>query len=190
VNKCLELAISYPICHKEQKKLALSFEENSAARIDCCAGAFNGILIWIEKPRAVECVTAECSAKKFFCGRKHKIGLNMQQGTVDAEGKLIDVSIGHLASTSDFLAFSTSKFHKKIKPPGYLAPCLCIFGDLAYVNNVYLMTPFKNVRNGPKDNFNFYHSQLCINVECAFGILVEWWGGHPLKSATIDDGTP
>jgi hypothetical protein len=176
VNKCPELAIGNPACHQQQRELALMFQVKSAAGIDCCAGAVDGMLLWIEKPTAAECATAECTAKKFFCGRKHKFGLNMQEGTCDAEGRFLDVSIGHPASTSDFLAFSTSKFHKKIETPGYMAPGLCIFGDLAYVNNGYLMTPFKNVKNGAKDNFNFYHSQLRINVECAFGMFVGRWG--------------
>ena len=32
------------------------------------------------------------------------------------------------------------------------------------------------VSGGIKDSFNFYHSQLRINIECAFGILVHRWG--------------
>ena len=38
-----------------------------------------------------------------------------------------------------------------------------------------MVTPYKNVRAGDKDNFNFYHSQLRINIECAFGQLVSRW---------------
>jgi hypothetical protein len=175
VNNCPELAIAFPTCHEEQRQLALGFQEKSAVGIDCCAGAVDGMLLWIEKPTEADCAIAECHAKKFFCGRKHKFGLNMQ-GTCDSEGRFIDVSIGHPASTSDFLAFSTSKFHKKIESPGFLAPGLRIFGDLAYVNNGFMMTPFKNVKSGAKDNFNFYHSQLRINIECAFGMFVGRWG--------------
>jgi DDE superfamily endonuclease len=102
----------------------------------------------------------------------------MQEGTCDARGRFLDVSIGHPASTSaDFLAFTTSSFHKKIETPGYLvAPGLRIFGDLAYVNSGYMMTPFKNVKSGAKDNFNFFHSQLRINIECTFGMFVGRWG--------------
>jgi hypothetical protein len=175
VNKCTELAIDFPKCHEKQKELALAFEKKSAAGIDCCAGAADGMLLWIEKPTQVECDAAECDAKKFYCGRKGKFGLNMQ-GTCDADGKFLDVSIAHPASTSDFLAFSTSKFQKKIETPGFMAPGLVIFGDLAYVNSAYFMTPFKNVRSGVKDSFNFYHSQLRINIECAFGMFVGRWG--------------
>ena len=28
---------------------------------------------------------------------------------------------------------------------------------------------------GPKDAFNFFHSQIRINIECAFGMLVHCW---------------
>jgi hypothetical protein len=38
------------------------------------------------------------------------------------------------------------------------------------------MTPFKSVKSGIKDTFNFYHSQLRINIECAFGMFVGRWG--------------
>jgi DDE superfamily endonuclease len=175
VNKCPELAFSYPANHEKQKRLALAFKEKSTAGIDCCAGATDGMLLWIERPSDVDCKIAQCGSKKFFYGRKHKFGLNMQ-ATCDAEGRFLDVSIAHPASTSDFLACSTSKFQKMIETPGFLAPGLCIFGDAAYVNNGYFMTPFKNVKSGIKDTFNFYHSQLRINIECAFGMFVGRWG--------------
>ena len=47
-----------------------------------------------------------------------------------------------------------------------------------------MVTPY---RQGDvlEDNYNFYHSQLRINVECAFGMLVKRWAilRHPLPSA-------
>ena len=55
-----------------------------------------------------------------------------------------------------------------------------LFGDNAYLNTAYMATPFTNVANDPnrvaEDNYNFYHSQLRIRVECAFGMLVHRWG--------------
>ena len=40
-----------------------------------------------------------------------------------------------------------------------------------------MATPYPNVsNNGYKDDYNFYHSQLRINIECAFGMLVSRWG--------------
>lgn len=42
------------------------------------------------------------------------------------------------------------------------------------------MVPFSGVNLGdtdpPKEWFNFWHSQLRINIECAFGIFISRWG--------------
>jgi DDE superfamily endonuclease len=38
-----------------------------------------------------------------------------------------------------------------------------------------MATPFPGVSGGTKDAYNFYHSQLRINIECAFGRLVHRW---------------
>ncbi len=59
---------------------------------------------------------------------------------------------------------------------GLLAPGLVLFGDNAYINSSFMATPFPNVSAGCKDDYNFYHSQLRIRVECAFGMLVHCWG--------------
>jgi hypothetical protein len=55
-----------------------------------------------------------------------------------------------------------------------------LFGDNAYMNSLYMTTPFTNVSGDPnrvaEDRYNFFHSQLRIRVECAFGMLVQRWG--------------
>jgi hypothetical protein len=175
VNSCDGLTFSFPASHAAQRELAAGFKERSKAGFDCCCGAMDGMLVWIERPTAFDCDMAQCGARKFFCGRKHKYGLNMQ-GTCDADGKFLDVSIQHPASTSDFLSYTTSKLSKKLETPGYLAKGLVIFGDSAYVNCSYFVTPYKSVKSGSKDDFNFYHSQVRIKIECAFGMLVARWG--------------
>ena len=53
---------------------------------------------------------------------------------------------------------------------------LCLFGDAAYANNMKMAVPYKGAQVGPKDAYNFFHSQLRINIECAFGMLVYMWG--------------
>ena len=47
-----------------------------------------------------------------------------------------------------------------------------------------MVTPYRTP-NTAKDNYNFYHLQLCINVECAFGMLVQRWSilRRPLPAA-------
>ena len=175
VNECPDLDIKFPRNHNVQRRLAAAFKERSQANFDCCAGAIDGILIWIEKPTKEQCELSKCGQLRFYCGRKSKYGLNMQ-GVCDSEGRFLDVDISHPGTTSDYLAFGTSLLKKKLEESGFLAPGLCLFGDLAYPNRSYLATPFKNVKSGTKDDYNYYHSQVRIKIECAFGMLVNRWG--------------
>jgi DDE superfamily endonuclease len=64
----------------------------------------------------------------------------------------------------------------KLEQPSFLHPDLCIFGDNAYVNTKYMATPYRNISVGPKDSYNYYHSQVRINIECAFGMLCNHFG--------------
>ena len=56
---------------------------------------------------------------------------------------------------------------------------LFFWGDNAYLNMSYMAAPFPNVSGDPaqksKDDYNFYHSQLRIQVECAFGMIFQRW---------------
>ena len=98
------------------------------------------------------------------------------QGTCDADGRFLDIYIGCPGSTSDFLAFQLSPLKHLLEDESFLADGLCLFGDNAYVNTAYMATPFKAVTSqGKEDNYNFFHSQLRINIECAFGKLVHRW---------------
>ena len=69
-----------------------------------------------------------------------------------------------------FLSFIRSSLYRSLQVPGYLYPGLVIFGDLAYVNNSYMVTPYKNGRAGERDNFNFFQfttSTSILNVHLA-----------------------
>ena len=99
-----EFQISYPADHEQQQAIAESFRRKSAASFECCAGAIDGILVWIHKPSAEDCAKAGCSEGKFFCGRKHNFGLNCQ-AVCDTRGKFLEVPISYPGSTSDCLAF-------------------------------------------------------------------------------------
>jgi DDE superfamily endonuclease len=175
INECKELAFAFPEDHAKQKDIAEGFKRKSWVGFDNCVGAIDGLLVWTERFGDGECAWAGCGPRKFFCGRKHKYGFNLQ-GTCDAHNRFLDISIIHPASTSDFLAFSTSSLFHRLERPGFLAPGLCLYGDAAYVNCKYFVAPYKNVSGGSKDDFNIYHSQLRINIECAFGQLVPRWG--------------
>jgi DDE superfamily endonuclease len=94
------------------------------------------------------------------------------QATCDNCRCFINIDIRHPAATLDYLAFTTSSLNKKLETEGFLHPDLANYGDCAYVNSNYMATPFKGVAGGDKDAYNYYHSQVRINIECAFGMLV------------------
>jgi len=173
VHRMQALNLVFPKDHDQQRRLAQEFARKSQAGFDCCVGAVDGILIWILQPSPSCCRESCCDARKFFCGRKHKFGLNCQ-AVADCRGKFLDMSIRYPASTSDCLAFESSALFGELTN-GLLAEGLCLFGDNAYLNSPFLATPYPNVSTGYKDAYNFFHSQLRIRVECAFGMFVQRW---------------
>jgi hypothetical protein len=78
-------------------------------------------------------------------------------------------------SSSDCLAFEETKLWARLEYNGLLAPGLFLFGDNAYLNAPFLATLYTNVSWGQKDDYNFFHLQLQIHVEYAFGMLVQQW---------------
>jgi len=173
VNGCPELEIKFPEDHTVQKQIAAGFKKNSKANFNNVVGAIDGMMVWTEKPQLRDCENATVGPKKFFCGRKKKFGLNMQ-GVCDHEGRFLDIAIGHPASTGDYLCFKTSSLHDSLENvEGFLAPGLILFGDNAHVNTTHMATPFKAVKSGDKDDYNFYHSQashLISTVAFSFAI--------------------
>lgn len=174
INMHPDFAIKFPDTDEEQEKVAEGFKKISSAGIDCCAGAVDGILIWIKRPSAKDCKETGCDAMKFLCGRKEKFGLNCQ-AVCDARGKFLDMSIMFPGSTSDCLAFEGSTLYRKLEN-GLLKYGLCLFGDNAYINSRFMATPYPGRTSTWHDSYNFYHSQIRIRIECAFGIFVQRWG--------------
>ena len=64
---------------------------------------------------------------------------------------------------------------EQLVTPEFLCKGLYIYRDNAYINTPYMTLIFKAVMSGPKDASNIYHSQICINIECAFWMLVNRW---------------
>jgi hypothetical protein len=104
VNEHPDFAIKYPNDHAVQHSIAAGFQRVSGANFQCCAGAIDGILIWIHRPTQKDCHNAGCDAGKFYCGRKEKFGLNCQ-AICNVRGCILDISIMYPGSTSDCLAF-------------------------------------------------------------------------------------
>jgi len=165
VCKSKTLKIDFPKEHDEQLKIAKKFEQISSAKFPNCVGAIDGMLVWINKPTEEECQKIGVGSAKFYCGRKRK-----------CNRKFIALSIKYPESSSDFMAFENFDLRRELETNNFLHPDLCLFGDNAYVNTKHMATPYPNVKQGRKDAYNFYHSQLRICVECAFGMLVGRWG--------------
>ena len=180
VNLTKSFDIKFPTEHAEQYKIAEAFKAKSKADFDICVGCVDGMLVWIHLPSKEECERIGVGQAKFICGRKSKCGLNLQ-AICDAERRFLDISILFGASASDLLAFESSPIRVKMDSPNFVAPGLCLFGDNAYINRLFMATPIPNLgqhteNRVDKDAYNFYHSQLRINIECAFGILVNRFG--------------
>ncbi len=146
----------------------------SEAKFSNCAGAIDDILIWMLKPLEEDAAAAGCGRQKFFCGHKGKFGLNCQ-AVSDVRGRILDFSIGLPGASSGCIAFEASNLYERLEG-GLLKKGLVLFGDNAYLNMHYMAMPFPNVSSGSKDDYNYFHSQVCILVECAFGQLVSRWG--------------
>jgi hypothetical protein len=173
INRYPRFNIAYPDNHNRQRYIAEGLYKASSAGFRCCAGAIDGILIWVHKPSPKDCVDAGCSSDKFLCGRKKKFGLNCQ-AVCDARGRIVDILILYPGSTLDCLTFKGMSLFQKLED-GILAPGLCTFGNNAYLNTPYMATPYAAVSGGTKDAYNFYYSQLRIRIECTFGMLTHRW---------------
>ena len=83
-----------------------------------------------------------------------------------------------VGSTHDSLAWALTPLAQDLSIMG-LPFGMWIAGDDAYPSSEYLLSPYSIQASRAdkfKDNFNFYQSRCRINVECAFGMLVEKFG--------------
>jgi hypothetical protein len=94
-------------------------------------------------------------------------------------GKRLDISIAYGGSAADCVAFEASDLYARLSN-GLLKKERVLFGDNVYLNSLFMVTPYTNIAGNPnkknEDNYNFFHSQLRIRVECAFGMLAARWG--------------
>ena len=174
-NECSSLDFQFPSTLAECQSISNEFSLRSKVGFTNCIGCIDGLLIWLEKPSKDQCNEVGVNSGKFLCGQKGKFGLNLQ-GICDARQRFTYISIQHPVSASDYLDFVTSALYGHLTnddttlPNGY-----CLYGDNAYVNDTYMAVPYPMISSGPKDAYNFYHSQVRINIECTFGILVNQW---------------
>ena len=169
-NVCTTLQFSFPTMLSECESISNVFSHRSKAGFSNCIGCINGMLVWTEKLSKKQCMEVGVDDGKFYCGQKGKFGLNLQ-AVCDAKCRFTYISLQHPTSASDYLAFITSSLYGQLTEGEGLPAGYCLYGDNAYVNEPYMVVPFQAMSNGPKDSYNFYHLQVRINIECAFGIL-------------------
>jgi hypothetical protein len=154
MNNLDEFIIEYPDSEEVQLEIVRKFQSVSEVNFSNCAGAIDGILIWILKPSEEDAANAGCGRKKFFCGRKGKFGLNCQ-AVSDVRGRILDLPIRLPGALSDCIAFEGSDLYKRLEG-GLLKNGLVLFGDNVYLNARYMATPFQNVSSGSKDDYIFF----------------------------------
>jgi hypothetical protein len=169
VNKHKKFGIQYPKSHEKQRSIAAEFRKKSTADFDNCAGAIDGILIWIHTPYKSQAAVAGVGRGLLYCEKKEKFGLNCQV-VADCQGRILDISITTGGGTSDCYAFESGNLWGRLEH-GLLAPGLVLFGDNAYLNSAYMATPFRNVAQGSKHDYNYFHSQVRDQSLCTLRVL-------------------
>ena len=154
------------------KKMANEWKMKSAGGLfDNCVGAFDGYLLSISK----SCVNKKkvSNPQKYYC-RKGFYSINVQV-CCDADRRVTWMSLSHPGACPDVIAYKQSIMCRAVES-GLLPEQFYFIGDNAYPSSSQMLTPFN--RSGLKtdtlkrDSYNFYLSQLRINIECVFGILV------------------
>ncbi len=83
------------------------------------------------------------------------------QAVSDVCGQILDLLIRLPGASSDCIAVEASNLYERLEG-GLLKKGLVLFGDNWYLNTRYMATPFPNVSSGSKDDYNYYHSHVCI----------------------------
>ncbi|KAL9186564.1 hypothetical protein ACHAXT_005802 [Thalassiosira profunda] len=160
--------------HAEQREIAAGFRQKSAADFDKIVLALDGMLVWTTEPSKADCDYLKIGQRLFHCYRKDKYGWLLMAGC-DSEARFRWADIRHPASTSDYLAWTTSELGAELSTDesNIILEDHVIAGDNAFVENMTMATPVPGMNISPlEDSYNFYLSQVRITIERAFGILV------------------
>ena len=164
---CGTLAYHFPNTAREISEAAGGFKEHSSNGIlDGCVGCLDGLLVRIQTPSAREVG----NVKAFFSGHYRAYGVNVQ-AVCDSRCRFIYVAVAAPGGTNDGTAFRKTSLYNLVEslPLGKY-----IVADSAYVCTEHVLTPFPGEQRmeARKDAYNFYLSQLRIQIEMTFGRLV------------------
>ena len=166
---------AFPFNDEEKlQQIAKGFESKSTGGLfDGVVGAVDGFLLRISKV----CIGNKSGVNdpsKFYCRKKY-YAINCQV-CCDANRRVLALSMLCPGAVPDTLAHVKSALHRGIVS-GQLPKRFHFIGDNAYPDSDAMLTPFNRAElrsdvTGNKDNYNFYLSQLRINIECCFGMLI------------------
>lgn len=167
INQCSMLDLFFEISREHLARLAEGFRRRSFNGLfQFCVGALDGIAIAIKFPSRRQAR----NQTRFYSGSKKKACLNVQ-AVCDAMCRFYLMCAKHCGSTNDSDAFNTSTLSEII---ALLLFPYHINGDNAYPCTEQVMVPFAGVNlhltDPVKETYNFYHSQLRITIERAFGL--------------------
>ena len=132
-----------------------------------CVGAIDGIAIQIIKPSAWDTIQPQ-----MFKNRKKFYSVNCQ-AICDSDMRFLWVSMRSPGGTHDSLAWGCTDLCAYLSENG-IGEGFYLVGDDAYAGTPWMFThyPLQNLTTMRSD-FNFYQSRCRINIECAFGLLVQ-----------------
>ena len=156
------------------QKLADGFKSKSTAGLFThVVSAFDGFLLRICK-RCIGKNSGVPDPSKYYC-RKQYYAVNCQV-SCDSNRKVTSLSMLSPGAVPDTLAHKKSSMHRAVVN-GRLPARFHFIGDNAYPDSDQMLTPctrpqMRQDTHGYMDNYNYYLSQLRINIECCFGMLV------------------
>lgn len=151
------------------EEMSNEFTDRSAnGVIEGCVGAVDGLLVHIWSPSDVDNPGAYFCRKKFYA-------INFLC-MCDAQRRFRYVSGLCPGATNDAHAYSISSLHAALST-GALPSPYWIAGDAAFPLSNSVLIPYRG-RGLPEfeDAYNYYQSQVRMNIECAFGMLVNKFG--------------
>lgn len=173
INSHPALSIDCDMSNDGCRARAAGFMERSTHDIfRYCTGAIDGLAIHIRAPSR----DSVFNQSRFFSGNKKKYCMNMQ-GVCDAQCRFIAVTCKHVGSTNDAVAYNQGSLKPLCESHDYPYHWN---GDNAYTLSESMMIPFPgtnlSVTHPSREWFNFWHSQVRITIERAFGIFVQRFG--------------
>ena len=156
------------------QKLADGFRMKSTGGLfENVVGAFDGYLLQICK-RCIGKTSGVPDPSKYYC-RKGFYAVNCQV-SCDSNRKVTSLSMLCPGAVPDTLAHKKGTMNRSLVE-GKLPERFMFIGDNAYPESDQMLTPctraqMKHDIHGYMDNYNFYLSQLRINIECTFGMIV------------------